>query len=195
MKHSMKLAGVVMLATLLFTSCKDCDTTTTQFDEKDVEWLVYDRGDTVRFLNEAGDTVAYTNTALIAEQVPGEGYNVSDNCIGHFDVQAYSVMQDVARNSSGTNSNPGIMTFFLKRENSLEVSLAVDQRGEYKLNLAQPAYPSVEVNGVLYNDVYEVSRSDASKVTNVKRILFNKQHGFLSLEFHNDKKLELIPKQ
>lgn len=181
-----------MLATLLFTSCKDCDTTTTQFDEKDVEWLVYDRGDTVRFLNEVGDTVAYTNTALIAEQVPGEGYNVSDNCIGHFDIQAYSVMEDVARNSTSTDKNPGIMTYFLKRENSLEVALAVDKRGEYKLNLAQPTYPSVEVNGVLYNDVYEVINNDASKVTNVKRILYNKQRGFLSVEFYNDKKLELI---
>ncbi|GGG05291.1 hypothetical protein [Pontibacter amylolyticus] len=192
MTHRIKLAGAFMLATLLFTSCKDCDTTTTQFDEKDVEWLVYDRGDTVRFLNEVGDTVAYTNTALIAEQVPGEGYNVSDNCIGHFDIQAYSVMEDVARNSTSTDKNPGIMTYFLKRENSLEVALAVDKRGEYKLNLTQPTYPSVEVNDVLYTDVYEVINNDASKVTNVKRILYNKQRGFLSVEFYNDKKLELI---
>lgn len=193
MKHSLKLAGVVMLATLLFTSCKDCDTTTTQFDEKDVEWLVYDRGDTIRFLNEGGDTVTYTNAALIAEQVPGEGYNISDNCIGHFDVQAYSVMEDVVKNS--TTRSPGLATYFLKREKGLEVSVAVNERGEYELNLAQPTYPSVEVNDVLYADVYEVTNNDASKATNVKRILFNKQHGFLSLEFHNDKKLELIANQ
>lgn len=182
-----------MLATLLFTSCKDCETTTTQFDEKDVEWLVYDRGDSTQFLNEAGDTLTYTNTALIAEQVPGEGYNISDNCIGHFDVQAYSVMEDVARNSNSTNKNPGLATYFLKRENSLDVSVAVDGRGEYKLNLAQPTYPSVEVNDALYTDVYEVINNDASKATNVKRILFNKQRGFLSVEFYNDKKLELLP--
>lgn len=192
MTHSIKLVGAFILAALLFTSCKDCDTTTTQFDEKDVEWLVYDRGDTVRFLNEVGDTVTYTNTALVAEQVPGEGYNVSDNCIGHFDVQAYSVMEDVARNNTGATKSPGLATYFLKREKGLEVSVAVDERGEYKLNLAQPTYPSVEVNDVLYNEVYEVVNSDASKVTNVKRILFNKQSGFLSVEFYNDKKLELI---
>ena len=192
MTQSIKLVGVVVLATLLFTSCKDCDTTTTQFDEKDVEWLVYERGDSIRFLNEVGDTVTYTNTALTAEQVPGTGYNLSDNCIGHFDVQAYSVMQDVARNNTGTTKNPGIMTFFLKRENSFDVSLAVDQRGEFKLNLAQPTYPSVEVNDVLYTDVYEVMNNDDSKDTNVKRVLYNKQHGFLSLEFYNNKKLELI---
>ncbi|MBX0332509.1 hypothetical protein K3G39_04585 [Pontibacter sp. HSC-14F20] len=185
-----------MLATLLFTSCKECETTTTQFDEKDVEWLVYERDDTVRFLNEIGDTVTYANTALVADHVPGEGYNISDNCIGHFDIQAYSVMQDIARSSTSTSTstsnNPGIMTFFLKRENSLEVSLAVDKLGEYKLNHTQPAYPAVEVNGVVYNDVYEVLNNDASKVTNLKRILYNKQSGFLSLEFHNDRKLELI---
>lgn len=192
MTHSIKLLGVFMLATLLFTSCKDCDTTTTQFDEKDVEWLVYDRNDTIRFLNETGDTVTYANTALIAEQVPGEGYNISDNCIGHFDVQAYSVMEDIARSNTNTNASPGIATYFLKRENSLEVSVAVNGRGEYKLNPGQPTYPSVEVNDVLYTDVYEVINNDASKATNVKRILFTKERGFLSVEFYNDKKLELI---
>ncbi|PKV76219.1 hypothetical protein [Pontibacter ramchanderi] len=195
MTQSFKLVGVFVLATLLFTSCKDCETTTTQFDQKDVEWLVYERGDTIRFLNETGDTVTYANTALIAEQVPGEGYNISDNCIGHFDVQAFSVMEDIAKTTPGTTKSPGIATYFLKRENSLEVSLAVNERGEYKLNLAQPAYPSVEVNDMLYTDVYEVTNNDASKATNVKRILFNKQHGFLSVEFHNDKKLELISNQ
>lgn len=187
MKHPLKLVAVFVLATFLFTSCKECDVTTTQLDESDVEWLVYDRPDSIQFLTEAGDTVLYTNSLIRAEQIPGEGYNASDNCIGHFDVQAVSVMEDVDRVS------PSIAVFFLKRENLFEVSILVAERGDYKLNLATPNYDVYELNGEVYTNVYEIVNNDASNEKNVRRILFNKAYGFLSMEFHNNKKLELIP--
>lgn len=188
MKHLLKLVAVFVFAAFLFTSCKECDVTTTQIEEEDVEWLVYERPDTIHFLTEAGDTVIYRNTLLRAEQIPGEGYNVSDNCIGQFDVQAVSVMEDVERVS------PGIAVVFIKRENVFDLSLLVAERGEFKLNLAEPNYETYELNDVIYTDVYQVMSNNANDEKNVKRILFNKTHGFLSLEFHNDKKLVLIPR-
>jgi hypothetical protein len=187
MKHLLKLVATFVFAAFLFTSCKECDVTTTQIEEADVDWLVYDRNDTIYFLSDVGDTILYRNTLLRAEQVPGEGYNASDNCIGHFDVQAVSVMEDVDRVA------PGIAVYFLKRENLFEVKLLVDQRGEFNLNLAEPTYETYELNDVVYTDVYQITSSNASNEKNVSRILFNKAHGFLSMEFHNGKKLELIP--
>ncbi len=188
MKHLLKLVAILVFATVLFTSCKECDVTTTQMEQEDIDWLIYDRTDTIFFLTEAGETVTYRNTLLRAEQVPGEGYNASDNCIGHFDVQAVSVMEDVQRVS------PGIATYFLKRENLFEVKLLISERGEYKLNLAEPTYETYELNGEVYTNVYQVINNDSGNEKNVSRILFNKTHGFLSLEFHNGKKLELIPR-
>lgn len=174
------------MATLLFTSCKDCETTSTQMDENDVKWLVYDRGEKVQFKNESGDTVIYANTNLRAEQVPWEGYKTSDDCIKHFDVQAYSVIQDQGK------VYPGMMTYFLKKENSFDVLLNVELTGDHEIDIAQPTYASYEVNEVTYSNVFEVVKTDSSKASNLKRLLFNQEHGFLSLELYDGKKLELM---
>jgi hypothetical protein len=186
MTHSLKLAGAFILATLLFTSCKDCDTTVTQIDENDAAWLSYEHNDTVNFLNELGDTVQYVNIAMRAEQIPGEGFNISDDCIEHYDVQAFAILEEQ------TKKNPSLMTYFIKRENSFLVSLAVEGRGDYKLNLDEPTYPSLEVNGMTYLNVYEVLQTNQADAGRIKRMLYNKTHGFLSIEFYGDKKLELI---
>ncbi|WP_299707607.1 hypothetical protein [uncultured Pontibacter sp.] len=187
MTHSLKLAGAFVLAALLFSSCDKCDpTTTTQMDENDVKWLVYDRGEKVKFKNEAGDTVVYTNTILRAEQVPGEGFNTGDDCIEHFDVQAYSVIQDPEKDY------PGLMTYFLKKENSFDVALHVELAGEYKIDTLQATHATYEINETTYNNVFEVVKTDSSKTENLKRLLFNKEHGFLGVELFNGKKLELL---
>lgn len=187
MRHLFKTACFAVLAAALLTSCKDCDTTVTQVDLEDAAWLVYERGDTVKFLNEEGDTAQFINSALRAEQVPGEGFDISDNCISHFDVQAYSVME----NSDG--KYPALATYFLKRQDNLTVSIALLYLGEYLLDLDEPDYETVEINDNNYFDVYEVVLTDETKATNPKRILFNKAHGFLSVEFFNEKKLEILP--
>lgn len=186
MKHSLKLAGAFILATFLFTSCKDCDTTVTQFDEDDVAWLAYEQNDTVHFLTELGDTVQYRNVGMRAEQIPGEGFNISDDCIERYDVQAYAILEEK------TKKSPGLMTYFIKRENSFLVGLAVENNGEFKLDMAAPTYPSLEVNGTPYLNVYEVLQTNNTEAGRVKRILFNQSYGFLSIELYGDKKLELI---
>jgi hypothetical protein len=188
MKKILKLAGPFLLATLLFTSCKDCDTTVTQVSEDEALWLVYDRNDSVAFVNEAEETIKFYNTALRAEQVPGEGFNTSDKCIEQLDVQAFSTMEDKEQDKA--KKYPGLGTYILKRPSKFEVVLLVEGRGEFKLDLAQPTYPSLEVNNTFYTDVYEIVKTDDSKETNVKRLLFNKEFGYLSVEFFNGKKLE-----
>ncbi|WP_018478556.1 hypothetical protein [Pontibacter roseus] len=185
MTNPFKLAGMFLLATLLFTSCKDCDTTVTQVTEDDTKWLVYDRGDTVRFVNENNETVRFTTSVLRADQVPGEGFNVTDNCIEQYDIQAVSIIED-------TNKEyPRLATFFLKRPNTFDMALLVEEVGEYEINETQPTYPTATVNNNLYSEVFEVVRTDSSKTTNLKRILFNKEFGFLSVEYYNGKKLQL----
>ena len=94
MIKSLQLAGVFILSALLFSSCKDCDTTVTQVSEEEAKWLVYDRGDSARFVNEKKEIVRFVNTGIRVEQVPGEGFNVSDRCIEHYDVQAASFIED-----------------------------------------------------------------------------------------------------
>lgn len=184
MTHFLKLTGTFLLATLLFTSCKDCDTTVTQVSEEEALWLVYERNDSVTFVNEAEETIKYHNTALRAEQVPGEGFNTSDKCIEQLDVQAFSTIEDKAK------KYPGLGTYILKRPSKFEVVLMVEGRGEYKLDLSQPTYPTLDVNNTTYTDVFEIVKTDNAKETNLKRLLFNKEFGFLSVEYFDGKKLE-----
>jgi hypothetical protein len=188
MTQLLKLAGAFILAALLFSSCKKCDpTTSTEMNEDDVKWLVYDRGDTVFFQNESGDSVTYVNTILRAENVPGEGYNMSDECISHFDVQAYSVIQDTKQ------EYPAIMSFFLKTETKFDLILAVNNSGEQKVDVTQPTHATYEINETTYNNVFEVVKTDDAKGQNLKRLLFNQEHGFLSVELFDGRKLELLP--
>lgn len=185
MTTSLKLAGAFILAAFLFTSCKDCDTTVTQVADEEAEWLVYDRNDSVTFVNEKAEEVLFVNTVLNAQQVPGEGFNVSDDCIERYDMQAISIIQNPQK------SYPGLATYFLKRSDSFEVTLLVENKGEYTIDESQPTYPSVEVNNTLYSNVFEVINTDGSKATNMKRLLFNKEFGFISVEYYDGKKLEL----
>lgn len=185
MTQFVKLAGAFLLATLLFTSCNDCDTTMTQVSQDEVRWLVYDRNDSVAFVNEEGKTIKFYHTALRAEQVPGEGYSITDKCIEQVDMQASSTIEEKAK------KYPGLGTYILKRPDKFEVVLIVEGRGEFKLaNLEQPTYPSLEVNNKEYSDVFEVVKTDDSKETNVKRLLFNKEFGYLSVEYFDGRKLE-----
>ncbi|MBD1395569.1 hypothetical protein H9Q13_00185 [Pontibacter sp. JH31] len=185
MIKSLKLASAIIGATLLFTSCKDCDTTVIQVADDEAEWLVYDRNDSVTFINEKAEEVLFVNTLLNAQQVPGEGFNVSDDCIERYDMQAMSIIQNTQR------SYPGLATYFLKRPDTFEVILLVENQGEYTIDETQPTYPSLDVNNTLYTNVFEVTNPDGSKATNMKRLLFNKEFGFISVEYYDGKKLEL----
>jgi hypothetical protein len=183
MIKSLQLAGVFILSALLFSSCKDCDTTVIQVSEDEAKWLVYDRGDSARFVNEKNEIVRFVNTGVRVEQVPGEGFNISDNCIERYDVQAASFIEDIKK------SYPGLATYILKRPETFEVVLIVENGGDHKINTAQPTYPTKDINNTLYSNVFEVVKTDSTKTTNLKRLLFNKEVGFLSVEYYNGKKL------
>ncbi len=108
MTNSLKLAGIFILATLLFASCKDCDTTVTQVSEEEAKWLVYNRGDSARFVNEKNQIVRYVNTGIRADQVPGEGFNVSDDCIEASSVE--SCRNCASRSVASIPSKPSTRT-------------------------------------------------------------------------------------
>jgi hypothetical protein len=179
--------GVVILSTFLFSSCKeDCDTTVTQVSEEEAAWLVYSRGDSAHFLNETNQKVSFVNTALLSEQVPGEGFNTSSDCIEQYDVQAFSSIEDPQ------NKYPGLATYILKRPDNLQVVLVVEERGEFEINEAEPTHATLTINDVAYNNVFEIVKTDSTKTTNLKRLRFNKEFGFLSAEYYDGKKLQLM---
>lgn len=190
MKQFVKTAALFSLLAFLFSSCKDCETTVTEIELEEAQWLVYERGDTARFLNELGEEVNYVHATLRTDPVPGTGTSINDDCISHYDRQAFSIMEN--RNGE----NPALVTFLLKRRESFKVNLALMYFGgqsvaEYNLDITDTPAEFVEINGKRYFDVYEVVMPEETKPTYPKRILFNKTEGFLSVDFVNGKKLEI----
>src|SRR5688500_4742138 len=88
---------LLFLAASALTSCEKCgNVLITEPTPEDSEWLVYRQNDTTAFQTETNDTVRYVRTGIYAQNVPGEGFTVEDECIDQIDVQVRAVMEDVA---------------------------------------------------------------------------------------------------
>ena len=186
MKTSVTTLCTLLFGAVLLSSCDKCgESTITMVTEDDAKWLVYDGKDTIRFVNEANLPVNYVRTRLTSENVPGEGYSLDDKCIDQLDTQVGNIIQDVR------SQQPGLATYILRRPNNLTVQLLVEGRGAYEINESTPTYPSLEVDGTVYNNVFEVKK-DSTAATSVKRILFNKEVGFISVELYGGKKLRRV---
>lgn len=183
MTHLLKLAGALILLTFLFASCKKCETTVAQVSEDEAMWLVYEQGDTIEFVNEKQEPVRFGHVMLRADQVPAEGYSMASDCIERLDVRAYSIIEDTKR------IYPGLATFFQKSHDKFDVVLLIDRVGDVTLDIMQPTFPTLEVNNTLYTNVFEIVKSDSTKATDLKRLLFNKDFGYISVEYYDGKKL------
>ena len=183
------LSAGLCLGALFLSSCNDCTTSVAQFDDADNEWLVYGTQEELQMVDERDlnqDTVfVFKNSSIKSEQMPGEGFDVTDACIEQYDTRRASVMQ----NSSG-DELPGLTVVALKRPNDLQVSLVVINRGEFPIpDLNTPQYDSLVINGFTYRDVFQLAHPDSSSI-GVSRVLFNKEYGFLKVVYHNDRKFK-----
>lgn len=168
------------------SACDTCETSSvTIVSEADEEWLVYDSGDTIIFQNETGQTLTYIHSLRYSDNVPAEGYATTDDCIDKMDVQVSSIIQDIR------NTRLGMGTYILRRPDSLTVKLAVEGSDTWTLATQSPAYSTLNVNGADYNNVYEIT-PDSTKPAGVKRLLYSKEKGFISISFYDGRMLQLV---
>ena len=195
MKNKLPLCLALVLGTTILTSCENCETpTVTQITTEDTNWLAYvqptpadGKPDTIRFVNEANAPVKYVRTQLQSNQVPGEGYTVTDKCVEKIDIEASAVIQDVKRKM------PGLATYILRKPNDLDLKLMVEQLGTFEIDENNPTHPSIELGGLTYHNVFEVSvpGNDTENAGKLKKLFFNKTHGFIRVEFYGGKLLQL----
>ncbi|MBC5772919.1 hypothetical protein H8S95_02500 [Pontibacter sp. KCTC 32443] len=185
MKRTYTSIVSLLLGSLFLYSCETCENPTiTQISEADVAWLAYKENSRVNFENEVGDIAPYKFISAVAQNVPGEGYSLGDDCIEKLDSQASLTIQDTTR------KHLNLSTYILRRPDSLTVRLAVQNRGDWPIDKDNPTYPSYDVNGHQYFNVFEVL-PDSTKPNSVKQILFNKEFGFLHVSFYDGKSLTL----
>ncbi|MEJ8800659.1 hypothetical protein [Pontibacter sp. H249] len=195
MKTTLKTSLALLFGAVLLSSCEKCDTaTTTELTEADIDWLSYTdpvptngKPDTIRFENEVEAEVKYIRSQLYSNSVPGEGYSFDDKCIEQLDTQASAVIVDVARKM------PGMATYLLKRPNDFKVQVLVENLGTYDINTAAPTHATIDIDGKTYQNVYEinVAGNDTYNAGKLKKLYFNKDKGFIRIEFYGGKFLQL----
>ncbi|MFD2999606.1 hypothetical protein ACFS7Z_04475 [Pontibacter toksunensis] len=185
MKISLLSFFVLLFATAVLTSCEKCgEISVTKPTPEDAAWLVYKREDSIRFVSTEGNNVVYARSGIFANEFAGEGYTATDECIEKVNIEIRTVIEDVK------DIQPSLSTRIFTKPGDLLVEIGVAEQGVWELDEQQPTYATYEVNGKVYNDVYEVV-TNSTKAGDVNRILFNKAFGFLRLEFNGGKVLQL----
>jgi hypothetical protein len=188
MKRTVYTIFSVLFGSLFLYSCETCDNpTVTVPTDEDNEWLVYDylKYYKPEFENENDSLIkSFKFQGFLSQNTPGEGSSLSDDCIENLDTQVFAQVADT------TKRYPSLFTYILKRPDSLEVRVAVENRGDWVIDKDNPTYETLEVNGYDYLNVYEV-KPDSVKANSVKKILFNKEFGFLLVDFYDGRQLRL----
>lgn len=187
MKRSLSSFFLLLLIAAVFTSCEQCgNVTRSEPTPADAAWLVYRENDSIRFETETNNRVVYTRSGIFASELPGEGFTATDECIDKLNVQIRTLIEDV------DSAQPSLSTRITSMPDNLLVELGVANQGFWEIDEQQPTYETLPVNGQEYSNVYEVI-TNGTTANGVRRILFNQQYGFLSVEFNDGRKLERRP--
>jgi hypothetical protein len=192
----MKATSTTLIAALFcsvfLSSCNTCDDPTIAYPtETESAWLVYpnlavnQNNYKPKFETEKDSIVTFKYMGLNVQNVPGEGVSIADECLSQLDIQAFAQVAD------SLNRYPSLNTYILKQPNNLKIRLAIQGRGDWAIDPNSPTYTSKEVNGYNYDNVYEI-KPDSIKVNSVKQILFNKEYGYLQVDFQDGKQLRAI---
>ncbi|MCX2741093.1 hypothetical protein [Pontibacter anaerobius] len=189
MKTTVKSFFLLMFASATLAACDNCgDISITEPSTEDSQWLVYGTGDTALFRNEAGATITYLRTGIYAQNVPGDGYSISDDCIDKRNTQVTNIIEDKERKM------PYLGTYILKKPDSLIVKIGVGNKNAWDIKDTDQTQTVTVGEGesqITYNNAY-VFEADSTAADSPKEVYFSKDKGFLKVELYNGKKLELV---
>ncbi|MEJ8757085.1 hypothetical protein WG947_08765 [Pontibacter sp. H259] len=187
MKRTLNSVFGLLFGSMFLYACETCDNPTiTTPTQEDFSWLVYKMTSEVAFENEANALIeSYKYIGFNQQTVPAKGVSLNDDCIEKLDTQVVTQIADT------TKQYPALFTYILKRPDSLQVRVAVENRGDWLVDKDNPTYETLEVNGYLYYNVYEIN-PDSVRANSVKKILFNKDFGFLQVDFYDNRQLRLV---
>ncbi|OKL38443.1 hypothetical protein [Pontibacter flavimaris] len=185
MKTTVKSFFLLMFASATLASCENCgEISITEPTAEDSQWLVYGTGDTALFRNEEGDTLTYLRTGIYAQNVPGDGFSVTDDCIDQRNTQVTNIIEDKER------KQPYLGTYILKKPDSLIVKIGVGSKSAWEIK-SSDVTQEVTVGETVYPEAY-VFAGTTTTADEPRTVYFTKDEGFVYVEMNNGKKLELI---
>lgn len=175
-------------ALLWLSSCNTCETSVAQFLNDDTTWTVYNPGDTLLMVDHTDTVRVFVHSRLNADPIPGDGFGPTDACIEQYYTRRTSIMQHNARRF------PALTVMAIRTPDSMRVSLIVAQRAELLIPDLENTLPEpVPLEGVTYQNVYEVLNPESGE-NGVSRILFNREFGFLQVEYADGRSLTRVPR-
>lgn len=182
---------LMLFSAVFLFSCEDCDSVSIHEPvDQELDWLVYAQNDSALFElyttadDEEPDTILYRRTGIYADNVPGDGYSIEDDCIEQLNTQVTNIVEDKAR------SQPFLATYILTKPDSLTIKIGVGNKETWTLD--QSTATTQETIGELtFNNVYTLT-GKSTDADQVKTVLFNKEFGFLKITFNNGKYLSLF---
>jgi hypothetical protein len=176
---------------LLFSSCNDCTTSVAQFENGDSDWTVYEARDTLLMVDRTNIVRVFVNTRVNSDPVPGDGFDVTDPCIEQYYTRRSSVMQ----HASSPRLFPALTVVALKTPETVRINLVVAQRADLPIpDINSPQHAQYTLEGVTYQNVFDIINEESGP-DGVSRILFNRDFGFLRVEFADGRILTRIPPQ
>lgn len=188
MKSFYPLISLSLFGALLWlSSCNTCETSVAQFQEEDTNWTVYEPGDSLLMVDHTDTVRVFLHTRLNADPIPGDGFGPTDACIEQYYTRRTSIMQH------NTRRFPALTVMAIRTPDSMRVSLIVAQRAELLIpDLNNTLQEPQTIGGQTYQDVYEVLNPESGP-NGVSRILFNREFGFLRVEYADGRSLTRIP--
>ena len=173
------------------SSCNDCTTSVAQFENGDSDWTVYESRDTLLMVDETDFVRVFVNTRVNSDPVPGDGFGPADACIEQYYTRRSSVMQHAA----SPRLFPALTVVALKTPETVRINLVVAQRDELPIpDINTPQHAQLILEDVTYQNVFDITNEESGP-DGVSRILFNRDFGFLRVEFANGRTLTRIPPQ
>ncbi len=188
MKSFYSVLYLSLLGALLWlSSCNNCETSVAQFQNDDTTWTVYEPGDSLLMVDQTDTVRVFLHARLNADPIPGDGFGPADACIEQYYTRRTSVMQHNARRF------PALTIMAIRTPDSMRVSLIVAQRAELLIPDLNNTLPEpVTLERQTYQNVYEVINPESGE-NGVSRILFNREFGFLLVEYADGRSLTRIP--
>ncbi len=176
---------------LWLSSCNDCTTSVAQFENGDGDWTVYEARDTLLMVDDTDIVRVFVNTRINSDPVPGDGFGPADACIEQYYTRRTSVMQHAA----SPRLFPALTVVALKTPETIRINLVVAQRADLAIpDINTPQYAQLTLEEVTYQNVFEITNEDSGP-DGVKLIQFNREFGFLHVEFSDGRTLTRIPPQ
>ena len=177
---------LIILVIFYIIGCK-CDEVKTyeEFKNGDLEWLLYNDGDTLKFNNHNSDTVLY----FVLESIGYAKTFPHNKCNKHYDKDGFQQIKPIQ-----FSEITGYISIIRTSDNEpLKITVGAVSSSE-RLDLFSNNLDTFNVNGFIFNNVYKIYNTYTTQTNpgELKKFYFNKEYGFLLIELINGEFIKII---